>query len=51
VYLFWAIPAITVYPDSDKIGAWTGNDDDDVLVHKASKVDYFSGEPRARAKG
>jgi uncharacterized cupin superfamily protein len=45
------LPAITVYPDSDKIGAWTGNDDDDVLVHKASKVDYFSGEPRARAKG
>lgn len=37
-------PAATVYPDSDKIAIWTGNRDDDVIVHRASGVDYFSGE-------
>jgi hypothetical protein len=46
-------PAATVYPDSDKIAIWTGNDDDDdddddnVIVHRASGVDYWSGEPAA----
>jgi uncharacterized cupin superfamily protein len=38
-------PAATVYPDSDKIGIWTGNKDDDVMVHRSSGVDYFDGEP------
>lgn len=38
-------PAATVYPDSDKIGIWTGNKDDDVMVHRASGVSYFDGEP------
>jgi uncharacterized cupin superfamily protein len=38
-------PGATVYPDSDKIGIWTGNRGDDVLVHRESKVDYFHGEP------
>jgi uncharacterized cupin superfamily protein len=37
-------PAATVYPDSDKIGVWTGNPEDNVLVHRSSKVDYYSGE-------
>ena len=37
-------PAATVYPDSDKIGIWTGNPDDNILVHRSSKVDYYSGE-------
>ena len=37
-------PAATVYPDSDKIGIWTGNADDNVIVHRSSKVDYYSGE-------
>jgi uncharacterized cupin superfamily protein len=39
-------PAVTVYPDSEKVGAWTGNPEDDVMVHKSSKVGYYSGEPR-----
>jgi uncharacterized cupin superfamily protein len=39
------VPAATVYPDSDKVGIWTGNKDDDVMVHRTSKVDYFDGEP------
>ena len=37
-------PAATVYPDSDKIGVWTGNKADDVIVPRSSKVDYYEGE-------
>jgi uncharacterized cupin superfamily protein len=37
-------PAATVYPDSDKVGVWTGNKADDVVVRRSSKVDYFDGE-------
>ena len=37
-------PAATVYPDSDKIAVWTGNTDDDVMVLRASGVDYYEGE-------
>jgi uncharacterized cupin superfamily protein len=38
-------PSATVYPDSDKIGIWTGGDrSDDVLVRRASGVDYYDGE-------
>ena len=37
-------PAVAVYPDSDKIGVWTGNPDDHVLVRRASKVEYYEGE-------
>jgi uncharacterized cupin superfamily protein len=40
-------PAATVYPDSDKIGIWTGNKDDDVMVLRASAVDYYEGESGA----
>ncbi|MQA74810.1 MAG: cupin domain-containing protein [Solirubrobacterales bacterium] len=38
-------PGATVYPDSDKIGIWTGNRDDDALVRRASSVGYYDGEP------
>ena len=37
-------PAATVYPDSDKIGIWTGNKDDDLMVLRTSGVDYYEGE-------
>jgi hypothetical protein len=38
-------PAVAVYPDSDKIGVWTGNSDDDLMVRRADgKVDYYDGE-------
>ena len=37
-------PAATVYPDSDKIAVWTGNRDDDTIVERSSKVEYFHGE-------
>ena len=36
--------ALAVYPDSDKIGIWTGNRDDDMLVRRSSKVGYYDGE-------
>jgi uncharacterized cupin superfamily protein len=39
------VPAATVYPDSDKVGVWTGNKEDDLLVHRSSGVPYYSGEP------
>ena len=40
-------PAATVYPDSDKIGIWTGNKDDDLMARRSSGVEYFDGESRA----
>ena len=38
------VPTATVYPDSDKVGIWTGDPDADVIVRRGSKVDYFDGE-------
>ena len=40
-------PAVAVYPDSDKIGLWTGNEADDVMVRRESGVDYSDREPSA----
>ena len=40
------VPTATVYPDSDKVGIWTGNKDDDVMVERSSGVDYYHGERR-----
>ena len=37
-------PAATVYPDSDKVGVWTGNKADDLIAPRSSGVDYFFGE-------
>jgi len=37
-------PAAAVYPDSGKIGIWTGNSDDDVMVERSSGVGYWHGE-------
>ena len=47
--LMWSTvvyPAATVYPDSDKIGIWTGNKDDDLLAPRSAGVEYFHGEQR-----
>lgn len=38
------IPTATVYPDSDKVGVWTGDPEIDMTVRRESKVDYFDGE-------
>ena len=38
-------PAVAVYPDSDKIGVWPGDDRDTVMVRRADgDVDYWDGE-------
>jgi uncharacterized cupin superfamily protein len=37
-------PAATAYPDSDKVGVWTGFDGEDVMVERSSNVPYFHGE-------
>lgn len=39
-------PSATVYPDSNKIGIWTGNKADDLIVRRSSGVEYFDGETR-----
>lgn len=38
-------PAATIYPDSDKVAIWTGNEADNLIVHRTSGVGYWSGEP------
>ena len=45
--LMWStvvVPTATVYPDSDKIGVWTGNRSDDVMGRRESGVEYFDRE-------
>jgi uncharacterized cupin superfamily protein len=45
--LMWSTvvqPTATVYPDSDKVAIWTGNGEDDVIVQRSSRVDYWHGE-------
>ena len=37
-------PAVAVYPDSGKVGVFTGNKADDLMVRRTSGVDYFDGE-------
>ncbi len=39
-----AIPTATVYPDSDKVGIWTGDPETDLLARRESGVDYYDGE-------
>jgi uncharacterized cupin superfamily protein len=36
----------TAYPDSDKVGIWTGDKAEDVMVRRSSNVDYYDGEGR-----
>jgi uncharacterized cupin superfamily protein len=38
------VPTATVYPDSDKVGIWTGDPETDVLVRRDSAVGYYEGE-------
>ena len=37
-------PSVAVYPDSDKLGVWTGDEHDKLLVRRESNVDYWAGE-------
>ena len=38
------MPAVVVYPDSDKIGVFTDQERDDLLVRRESGVDYWDRE-------
>jgi uncharacterized cupin superfamily protein len=38
------VPTATVYPDSDKVGIWTGDPETDLMVRRESGVDYYEGE-------
>lgn len=45
--LMWSqivTPSASAYPDSDKVGIWTGIKEENVLVVRSSKVDYYHGE-------
>jgi len=38
-------PAVSVYPDSDKIGVWPGNGTDTLMARRAEgHLDYWDGE-------
>ena len=38
------VPSASAYPDSDKVGIWTGVEGESVLVERSSHVDYYHGE-------
>ena len=45
--LMWSTvvyPTATAYPDSDKVGVWTGDRSEDLMALRSGKVDYFHGE-------
>ncbi|HVP03597.1 MAG TPA: cupin domain-containing protein [Solirubrobacteraceae bacterium] len=47
--LMWSTivtPTATAYPDSDKIGIWTGDKAQDVMAPRSANVDYYHGESR-----
>ena len=47
--LMWSqvvYPAVTVYPDSDKIGVYTQSRADNVMVKRSSSVPYYTDESR-----
>jgi len=37
-------PTATTYPDSGKVGVYTGDADEDLIVERSSAVPYFQGE-------
>jgi uncharacterized cupin superfamily protein len=37
-------PSASAYPDSDKVGIWTGVEGESVLVERSSNVGYYHGE-------
>jgi uncharacterized cupin superfamily protein len=45
--LMWSevtYPSATAYPDSDKVGVWTGVKPEDLIVERSANVDYYRGE-------
>jgi uncharacterized cupin superfamily protein len=37
-------PAVSVYPDSDKIGVWSGNEPDELIFERGTAVEWSKGE-------
>jgi uncharacterized cupin superfamily protein len=47
--LMWSTvvyPSATAYPDSDKVGVWTGDKAEDLMVERSCGVDYFHREEK-----
>jgi uncharacterized cupin superfamily protein len=45
--LMWSTvvyPTATAYPDSGKVGVWTGDKAEDLMTRRSSRVDYYDGE-------
>jgi uncharacterized cupin superfamily protein len=38
------VPAVSVYPDSDKVGVWSGNAPDELIFRRATAVPWSEGE-------
>jgi uncharacterized cupin superfamily protein len=38
------VPAVSVYPDSDKIGVWPGNETDELVFKRGTAVPWSEGE-------
>ena|SRR5690349_8286007 len=38
------VPAISVYPDSDKIGVWSGREPDELIFERGTAVSWSHGE-------
>ena len=38
------VPAVSVYPDSDKIGVWPGNEADELIFKRGTAVEWSEGE-------
>jgi uncharacterized cupin superfamily protein len=52
--LMWstvALPNATVYPDSAKIGVWTGFEGEDTVLRRTARLDYYDGEPGTGSDG
>lgn len=45
--LMWStsvVPTATAYPDSDKVGIWTGVEGEDVMARRSATLPYYDGE-------
>jgi uncharacterized cupin superfamily protein len=38
------VPAVSVYPDSDKIGVWSGSEPDELIFKRSTAVPWSDGE-------
>jgi uncharacterized cupin superfamily protein len=38
------VPAVSVYPDSDKIGVWSGKEPDELIFKRSAAVSWSEGE-------